>query len=129
MVAHCTVRVATEEELRQVLPEGLPGYETWAAVALEDEQCVGHVCLSRALGQVIGHSWAFWGEDKHGPCRLLLAARRQLRTWRPDEQFLIHFSPTDTQTLEFWTKRGFQPTLTLYQRTLICQQQQYPQSQ
>lgn len=112
-----TIRPATTQELGQILPLGMPGYEVWCALAVDDQgRWLGHICLSRALGKVIGHDWACWDTDPHTATRLVLAARKQLRAWRPDERLSIHFRPDDKQTVEFWTRIGFQPVMTLYER-------------
>lgn len=107
------VRAATPEEASAIGASHAEGYERWVAVLIEDEEIRGHICLSRAFGQVLGHDTKSWASDRFGALKLWRAARRKAREWGVSE-VLVHFEQENDPMLEFWISRGFKPACVVY---------------
>jgi hypothetical protein len=109
------VRPATEEERASFSLLSGEGYETWAVVLEAEGGILGHICLSRALGQVFGHDTRYWGKDPRGAAMLWFAARRVVRSWGAGS-VLIHEEEgkEDPELMKFWERLGFKKIMTIY---------------
>lgn len=97
------------------------GYETWTAVLEADGEIRGHIRLSRALGEVFGHDTKHWGEDPTGLLRLWRAGKAKAKQWGADA-VILHFEPgEDPGLIDFWERRGFVKTMTIYRGEINCQ--------
>lgn len=105
------VRDASHDELFSFASAGV---DAWGAVAVEDGSIVGHIALSRALGEVFGHDTKYWGSDKTGAAALWFKARAKAREWGAVAVNVHMTKDTDMEIVNFWTRLGFEPTMTIY---------------
>lgn len=89
------------------------GLDAWGAVAIEDGDLVGHIALSRALGQVFGHDTKFWGQDKSGAAALWFKARAKAREWGAEAVNIHVTDETEMEIVNFWQRMGFKPVMTV----------------
>lgn len=108
-----TVREATPAEA-VAIHQPVDGYETWVAILEDEGEPVGHLCLSRSMGQVFGHDTEVKSDDAHAAIRLWRFARAKAKEWGA-EAVAVHFDDdTPDRIRQFWKDRGFEKVMEVY---------------
>jgi hypothetical protein len=105
-------REATEAERASITPP--TDLECWCFVAEEEGRIEGHICLTRAMGEVFGHDTGYTGTDPHVPVRLWFKAREKAKEWGASSVNVHVTEETDPTIVGFWDRLGFVPVMTIY---------------
>lgn len=103
------VRGATPDEISSLCQE-LPGYTTEGVVVCDGESIIGHAFLSECHGSIIAHDWKNDGCTPNDSAQMWFKLRDRARAINGGT-VQVHFSPTDTQTAQFWANLGFVATV------------------
>jgi hypothetical protein len=107
------IEATPEQALWLGIPEAPQGAEQWVGMAVKGEVVVGHICLTRSMGEVFGSNTRVFGDDPTVAARLWFAARKVCRGWGISH-VNVHFTGSDGHMLKFWEDRGFEPIFVVY---------------